>query len=174
MKCTLTLKGLRIWKRGQEMAWRNGKIPPLTLRPTVPANDLQGSTVLCTSCRSRHFHNQSHRLLPIFVYKSAEISILLRWHSPATLRTCFLKPSVLLQSVLPIWSFLFVRYILSSEKYSFQEDFTSSTVLWWVIASPLKDSHIHFHIFKNQTFTLMKRSTRKQNSLRDRKFLMEK
>lgn len=133
-----------------------------------------GSTVLCTSCRSRHFHNQSHRLLPIFVYKSAERLVsCFRWHSLATRflllnLQCFYKVYCLL-------IFSFCQICLSSEKcYSFQEDFTSSTVLWWVIANPLKDSHIHFHIFKNQTFTLMKRSTRKQNGLRDRKFLMEK
>lgn len=93
----------------------------------MPANDLQGSTVLCVLPADKNLlHNQSTPVA-IFVYKSAEIiftKVALSSNSEdllfETLRA-FTKCTAYL-------IFSFVRYILSSEKYSFQEVFTSSTV----------------------------------------------
>lgn len=165
--------GLR--EKRQEMAWSDDWIPPVTLRPTVALDDLQGRTVLCTPCRSYHFHNQSHLLLLIFVYKSAEISILLRGHSPVNSEDLLFETSIAFTKCTAyLIFFFFVRYILLTEKYWFLDYLISYTLLWWVLESPLKDSHIHFHILKNQILTLMKRSTRKWNCLRDRKLLIEK
>lgn len=164
--------GLR--KKRQEMAWRDDWVPPVTLRPTVALDDLQGRSVLCTPCRSHHFHNQSHLLLLIFVYKSAQISILLRGYSPVNSEDLLFETFIAFTKCTAYLIFFFVRYILLTEKYWFLDYITSYTLLSWVLESPLKDSYIHFHILKNQILTLMKRLTRKWNCLRDRKLLIEK
>lgn len=164
--------GLR--EKCQEMAWRDDWIPPVTLRPTVALDDLQGRTVLCTPCRSHHFHNQSHLLLLIFVYKSAQISILLRGYSPVNSEDLLFETFIAFTKCTAYLIFLFCqiyfvnRKILISGLYHFLYTFMMG------VREPIKRFLHSFSYFKKSDTNINEKINKEMKLLTRQKLLIEK